>query len=249
MPGTICASDESNERIQSAGLPLLGAGYATRRPSGDTAIANKIAGAGIGTSNRISREVEAGDRKYRNAETSAPEATNAIAIAPMGIHDRRFRVGSETFKSMLLSNATASEASRKRASGSFCRQWVSRSRTCKATAAGIAFKSGSFVTIAASVSVTVSAENNWRPVSISYNTQPNAHISVRLSVGLPRACSGDIYAAVPRITPAVVPLTTVGEFDSVAFERAFSIDFARPKSSSLTFPSGATLILAGFKSR
>ena len=33
--------------------------------------------------------------------------------------------------------------------------------------------------------------------------QPKAQISVRLSTGLPRACSGDMYAAVPRIIPGV----------------------------------------------
>ena len=39
------------------------------------------------------------------------------------------------------------------------------------------------------------------PVSISYSTQPKAQTSVRLSTGLPRACSGHMYAAVPRTTP------------------------------------------------
>ena len=49
-------------------------------------------------------------------------------------------------------------------------------------------------------------------MSISYSTQPNDQISVRLSIGLPRACSGLMYAAVPRITPSRVPPTvTVGD--------------------------------------
>jgi len=39
------------------------------------------------------------------------------------------------------------------------------------------------------------------PVSISYNIAPNAHPSARLSTILPCAYSGDIYAAVPTITP------------------------------------------------
>ena len=42
------------------------------------------------------------------------------------------------------------------------------------------------------------------PVSISYSTHPNAQMSVRWSTGRPRACSGDMYAAVPRIMPACV---------------------------------------------
>ena len=40
------------------------------------------------------------------------------------------------------------------------------------------------------VSAIVSPENAARPVSISNSTHPNAQMSVRLSTGLPRACSG-----------------------------------------------------------
>jgi hypothetical protein len=46
------------------------------------------------------------------------------------------------------------------------------------------------------------------------STTPNAQISARLSTIAPRACSGAMYAAVPRITPARVPSTVnVGEID------------------------------------
>ena len=38
--------------------------------------------------------------------------------------------------------------------------------------------------------VTVSPSKALRPVSISKSTQPNAQMSVRLSTGCPRACSG-----------------------------------------------------------
>ena len=55
------------------------------------------------------------------------------------------------------------------------------------------------------VSETVSPENGRRPQSISKSTHPNAQMSVRLSTGRPRACSGLMYAAVPRINPASVP--------------------------------------------
>ncbi len=51
------------------------------------------------------------------------------------------------------------------------------------------------------VSLTVSPANSVRPVSISYSTTPNAQMSDRLSTGRPRACSGAMYAAVPRMTP------------------------------------------------
>jgi len=40
------------------------------------------------------------------------------------------------------------------------------------------------------------------PVSISNSTAPNAQMSARLSTERPLACSGDMYAAVPRIIPA-----------------------------------------------
>ena len=70
--------------------------------------------------------------------------------------------------------------------------------------------------MAAIVSETVSPENTLRPVSISYSTQPNAQMSARLSTALPRACSGLMEDAVPRITPAfVLPIPTVGEWDKL----------------------------------
>jgi hypothetical protein len=74
-------------------------------------------------------------------------------------------------------------------------------------------------------------------------------MSERLSTGLPLACSGDIYAAVPRIDPAIVPLTMVGEFEIVVFVGALSIALAKPKSRTLTFPSLVTLMLPGLRSR
>ena len=52
--------------------------------------------------------------------------------------------------------------------------------------------------------VTSSPRNAGRPLSISYSTQPNAQMSVRRSTALPLACSGLMYAAVPRIMPASV---------------------------------------------
>ena len=66
---------------------------------------------------------------------------------------------------------------------------------------GSASQFGSRVTIAPRTSVTVSPANAGRPISISNATQPNAQTSARLSTGFPRACSGLMYAAVPRIIP------------------------------------------------
>ena len=58
-----------------------------------------------------------------------------------------------------------------------------------------------------------SPRNNRRPASISYSTTPNAQMSARLSTGLPFACSGAMYAAVPRIIPSCViaGVVSVGE--------------------------------------
>ena len=76
--------------------------------------------------------------------------------------------------------------------------------------------------------------------------------AARLSTGLPRACSGDMYAAAPRIMPAwVMASESVG--DMVGFVEApdglSSPALASPKSSSFTTPPGVILILAGFRSR
>ncbi|OFW31309.1 MAG: hypothetical protein A3H97_25135 [Acidobacteria bacterium RIFCSPLOWO2_02_FULL_65_29] len=58
--------------------------------------------------------------------------------------------------------------------------------------AGNAFQSGSPRRTAATASDTDSPplSMHCRPLSISNSTHPNAQISLRLSAGLPRACSG-----------------------------------------------------------
>ena len=82
---------------------------------------------------------------------------------------------------------------------------------------GSVAQSGSRVRTAASTSLTVSPSKSRRPVSISHSTTPKAQMSARLSTGLPRACSGDMYAAVPRMIPAAVPVwARVGDCDRSA---------------------------------
>ena len=49
-----------------------------------------------------------------------------------------------------------------------------------------------------------SPENGTRPQAISYSMTPSAYTSVRPSVALPSACSGDMYAGVPNTAPAWV---------------------------------------------
>jgi hypothetical protein len=73
-------------------------------------------------------------------------------------------------------------------------------------------------------------------------------ISARLSTTFPRACSGLMYAAVPRMTPAcVAAMLMVGESRDGA--GGVPPIFARPKSSTFTTPSALVLMLAGFRSR
>ena len=95
---------------------------------------------------------------------------------------------------------------------------------------------------AATISLTVSPPKSRPPVSISYSTAPKAQMSARRSTAFPRACSGDMYAAVPRIMPACVArAVSVGEFMARSLEgpRSTPSAFARPKSRTFTVPSGA----------
>ena len=80
--------------------------------------------------------------------------------------------------------------------------------------------------------------------------KPNAHTSARLSTRLPFACSGLIYAAVPRITPTrVASLVSVGDIELSASGPSSTKALARPKSRTLMSPSSVSLMLAGLRSR
>ena len=74
-------------------------------------------------------------------------------------------------------------------------------------------------------------------------------MSARLSTVLPRACSGDMYAAVPRIIPVCVIAgdVIVVTSDPTRLVAAGSIAFARPKSRTLTVPSGLHLDVRGLQ--
>ena len=75
-------------------------------------------------------------------------------------------------------------------------------------------------------------------------------MSVRLSTVLPRACSGLMYAAVPRIIPSARVAHRHGRrFVRSGVEPPPPTAFARPKSSTFTVPSGVILMFAGFRSR
>ena len=67
---------------------------------------------------------------------------------------------------------------------------------------------------------------------------------------VPCACSGLMYAAVPRIMPACViaGVVIVGDCDTFGADAPTgSIAFARPKSSTFTVPSGAHLDVRGLQ--
>jgi hypothetical protein len=74
-------------------------------------------------------------------------------------------------------------------------------------------------------------------------------MSARLSTPIPRACSGAMYAAVPTTAPAKVIGEAAGDDACSTPGEAASDSLAKPKSSTLTPPSGRIFTLAGLRSR
>ena len=90
--------------------------------------------------------------------------------------------------------------------------------------------------IALNVRKSESRWNSRGSTSISYITTASANTSLRRSSGLPRICSGHMYAFLPLTVPV-----RVREFAPRAF--------AMPKSSSFTVPSAVTMMFGGDTSR
>ena len=153
--------------------------------------------------------------------TSAPSIRQAAATRP-GRLARCAAGGSITpvlagSASASASSMRASPMSRSRLCGSFCKQRRSSARTIAGAVSGNASQSGSRDKTAAMQSESVSPGNARRLLSSSYNTHPNDQMSVRLSKGFPRACSGLMYAAVPRILPSLAPsVVNVGDWGKSA---------------------------------
>ena len=124
------------------------------------------------------------------------------------------------FSASSISNR-ASAASDSRRLRSFSRQRRNRRRMAGCVVGASAFQSGSVFSTDASVSETVAPSNRRFPVSISHSTTPKPHKSARLSAVVPRACSGDMYAAVPRIMPACViaGVVSVGDIEALALHQ------------------------------
>ena len=72
--------------------------------------------------------------------------------------------------------------------------------------------------------MSVSPRKSRSPVSSSWSTTPSEKRSLRRSMGLPQACSGDMYCSLPLSAP-----------DCVC--DAFDAALAMPKSQSLISPS------------
>ena len=80
------------------------------------------------------------------------------------------------------------------------------------------------------------ASNGSRSVIIRYSIDPTEKMSDRRSIASPRACSGDMYATLPLMTPA-----------AVCSRLRWAL--AMPKSASLTSPSPLRSTLFGLMSR
>ena len=133
-----------------------------------------------------------------------PTRRTAAALQPRYSRNRIECAGPAdvgTSEGASIRSRRASPMSRRRRFGSFVRQRRRSRRIDGGVAAGSAVQSGSRSRSLAIVSDTVAARNGERAVSISNSTHPNAQMSVRSSTIWPRACSGLMYAAVPRSYP------------------------------------------------
>ena len=73
-------------------------------------------------------------------------------------------------------------------------------------------------------------------------------VGALVAPALPRACSGAMYAAVPRIMPAcVMPMVSVGEFSDCRWVAAPAFRFASPKVQHLHRAVGLDLDVAGLQ--
>jgi hypothetical protein len=189
-----------------------------------------------------------------SAETTTPAVNMAPAAA---ISRRRGTAGrvaagsSGTPPSRSSSCTRASPIAWSRRFGSFSRHDRRSRRRLGGTPAGSKRQFGSVLRTDANVSEIVSPVNRRWPASISKTTTPNAQISARLSAGRPLACSGLMYAALPRMRcAAVAAAPAAGDLiASTSVPLVGSRAFASPKSSTFTVPSSRILMFAGFRSR
>ena len=103
---------------------------------------------------------------------------------------------------------------------------------------------GSFVRIAEAVSAELAWANGFARDSVSNNTMPKLKMSERWSTCSQRACSGDMYAVVPGISPGSVSAEAV--FNS---RPADSDVLAMPKSSTFAWFRRVSMMFCGLMSR
>ena len=101
----------------------------------------------------------------------------------------------------------------------------------------------------ASVSDMSSPSNARLPVSISNSTPPKAQSPLRFSTARPLACSGVMYAAVPRIIPACViaGVVIVGTSTCSAMNSRWLHRFRQAEVEHLHRAVGADLDVRGFQ--
>ena len=151
----------------------------TRNEGADTLVSEKVVYAAIPAVAATATRIEAARRIVEAGDTAT-----AVTASPSRSMMNRAVERSATLRRRSLSRHPRSSATR-----------------AGDTFAGNAVQSGSPRSTAASVSEMSSPSNARLPVTISKSTHPKAQTSLRLSAARPLACSGLMYAAVPRITP------------------------------------------------
>ena len=209
-------------------------GKTIRVPSGERTAVVRVPATASGPRSTLSR---ISGRSTGRAERHQPNPTalRAKANTPATTHRTLLLPGSDGVGRPSTSSSLArlarfsrtiraSPISRNRFLTFRSRHRRSRPRIERGASAGSLSNSSGNRSTSASVCEIVSASNRRLPVSSSHSTTPNDQTSARLSTGLPAACSGLMYAAVPKITPAFVAamLANVGEFDSAAFAESCS---------------------------
>src|SRR5678816_3007157 len=109
-----------------------------------------------------------------------------------------------------------------------------RRRMDVGVSAGTQVQSGSRCRTRERISAVFSPANACCPVIISYSTEPKEKMSLRRSTLRPLACSGDMYAAVPKMTSPAVNALRVGDCERLDDGASVSDVFARPKSRTFT---------------
>ena len=189
---------------------------AIRWPSGDNA--NEYASAVGGVA--MSRRNSPGPGDDRPSQLKAAIAPMATTVTPQtSVHASPRRPDATLAPTPVVAPVSASSisiratvAESRRCDRSRTRQRRRSLRIGSGVSTGSRVQLGVSVRTEATVSPVVVPLNARRPLNISKSTHPKLHMSLRRSTLNPFACSGDMYEAVPRMTPRSVRAeATVGE--------------------------------------